>query len=214
MAIYYQISKNGESVYILKTLSEKDFIYQKDFDKKAKKITTEEFISKYCKNNKLKVQKIIDYIKNIHKQDIAYLDNHIYYMLDFEKEDDLIVFDKKTFATEQEALDYGIETFGEDYMIRHKYLNKVQILHIGNKIFVNNYKDAYKYGLEHYGDIFMKRYEHLLAKSDSEHVFLNGEESHDILPEEALKALATNDKLCKITNLKEITNEKKITNKR
>lgn len=214
MSHFFKISKSGQSIYLVKTLLTKDTISKEEFERRAKKINTEDFLQRIDKEYLHIFEKMIENIKKINEQNFSYIDYTVEKLLDFEREDDLIVFDHKVFATEEEALEYGVRTFGEDYMIEHKHLYKTDVYHIGPIEFINDLQGACDFLEEYYGSIFAKKYKHLLYNKDTKHVFINGEEVHDIDPDMVYNLLLKHKKLSSITNLKDLIKTKEKSNKR
>ena len=134
MPIFFRISKDGNYVHVAKTLVSKS-ITEKDFDERAKKISVEEFLSKFSSNmvagmsqNIQKIKKIndmglahISVIKNICSPEKGYryhigINGRNFTHEEFENEKEII-------QEWDEAMDYGSRLFGSETM--EKYIKKI-----------------------------------------------------------------------------------------
>ena len=205
MAIFFQIAINGESVYVAKTISNKS-LDQEQFDKKAKQISIDKFISKLTKEEKEKFETIINQIKEIEKQDLAFLAHSVHFRIinNFEFDGTNYVIDNRQFKTTYDAYKYGEEQYGTKYMLDNGYLQEDHTYQIGNRTF-NSLNNAYNYGVTIYGKEFMDKHKHLLKNPDSEHVFIKGKKITNVTSiDEAKRIIVKQNKLCKITNLKDL----------
>ena len=90
------------------------------------------------------------------------------------------------------------------YMLDNGYLQEDHTYQIGNRTF-NSLNNAYNYGVTIYGKEFMDKHKHLLKNPDSEHVFIEGKKITNVTSiDEAKRIIVKQNKLCKITNLKDL----------
>lgn len=67
MSLFFKLGKNGDCVYVCKTLVAKE-ISDKDFERKAQRISVEEFLSKFPANIASKMEAKLNRIKEINKE--------------------------------------------------------------------------------------------------------------------------------------------------
>lgn len=126
MSVFFKIADDGKCVYVAKTLLSNE-MKEEEFNKKAVRLTVDEFLSKFPKNISEKLEESINRVKKINEMKLSVFGSDM--------------FSNPVTRTTSTFYRVGGKTFVED---------------VGEHEEQHEFEEAIKYGKEFYGEEFMK----------------------------------------------------------